>query len=199
MSLYLVFLTLTHYFYSWYLCVSIEGNINGFEFIHISFFRVQTPLRTPKKKKKFYWILLTRKRYSIVIWDFYKNDFDRFKFIWRLKMNSFLVSANLIKTTWIQSSKNYSYTKKLRAHLIYLTEWFSIQYSFTFWCSCSEVANVMDWYIVIRKFGRQSRHFWTNTLGKGMNSLILSSYEFPYCSSTRMAVALNNSRMLICH
>ena len=42
-----------------------------------------------------------------------------------------------------------------------------------------EVANILDCDIGVSEFELESRnyvHFWTNTLGKGMNSIYCSSY-----------------------
>ena len=44
------------------------------------------------------------------------------------------------------------------------------------WCPCGVMVKAMDCGIVEREFVLQSRyyvHFWANTLGKGMNPLIL--------------------------
>ena len=41
------------------------------------------------------------------------------------------------------------------------------------------MANVLDFDFVVSEFDRQSRyyiHFWTNTLGKGINSIIPRIY-----------------------
>ena len=66
-------------------------------------------------------------------------------------------------------------------------------------CGCPRgvMVKAMDFGIVIREFVLQSRsyvHFRTNTIGKGMNPLIL-----PAMGSRRMALALNNLQGLTCH
>ena len=57
-----------------------------------------------------------------------------------------------------------------------------------------KVANISDCDIIVSEFNLQSHycvHFWTETLGKGMNLLIPApSYNY---SSTKMALVLNNS------
>ena len=60
----------------------------------------------------------------------------------------------------------------------------------------------LDSGIVVSEFELQSCyyvHFWTNTLGKGMNPVILWVKQHHYCSSRRMDLALNNPTRLICH
>ena len=45
-------------------------------------------------------------------------------------------------------------------------------------------------------------NFWTNTIGKAMNTLIFSDYllvKHHYSPSTKMAGALNNPRRIICY
>ena len=63
---------------------------------------------------------------------------------------------------------------------------------------CGVIAKVLDWNLKITKLKFQPHyyvHFWTNTLGKGMNPLSSPSYLF--CSSTRITLALNNTKSLI--
>ena len=62
------------------------------------------------------------------------------------------------------------------------------------------VAYVLVCNIVVNEFELQSGHnvhFQTNTFGKGMKPL--SRPHYYYCSPTRMDLALNNPRGLICH
>ena len=61
------------------------------------------------------------------------------------------------------------------------------------------LANMLDYDIVVSEFELQSHcyiHFQTNTLGKGMNTLILAPSNrlksITSVSSTRMALAFNN-------
>ena len=66
--------------------------------------------------------------------------------------------------------------------------------------SCGIVANVMDCGITVSRFELWSHyyiHFQTNLFGKSMNPLILplnclDTILYLYCSSTRMALTLNN-------
>ena len=60
------------------------------------------------------------------------------------------------------------------------------------------MVKALDGGIVVSEFELQSRyyvHFRTNTLGKGMNPLILSAMG----SSIKIALVLNNPRRLICY
>ena len=66
------------------------------------------------------------------------------------------------------------------------------------WCKA------MDRGIVVSEFVLHSRyyvHFRANTLGKGMNPLILPAMGYIVLTvpSWRMALALNNLQGLICH
>ena len=63
---------------------------------------------------------------------------------------------------------------------------------------------MLDFGIVLSECKRQLCcyvHFQTNTGGKGMNPFIPKIWVkyHHYCSSTRMALALDKSRGLICH
>ena len=61
-------------------------------------------------------------------------------------------------------------------------------------CPRGVMVKAMHSGIVVREFVLQSRnydHLRTNTLGKGLNPLILPAM-YHYCSSRRMALALNN-------
>ena len=71
-------------------------------------------------------------------------------------------------------------------------------------CPRGAMVKAMDCGIVVSEFVLQSCyyvHFRANTLGKGMNPLILPAMGqiAHYCSSRRMALALNNLQRLIYH
>ena len=66
---------------------------------------------------------------------------------------------------------------------------------------CGVVADMLDCYIIVIKFELESHytvHFEINTFGKGknpLNSLLWVKYD-PYCSSSRMVLALNNHKVI---
>ena len=65
-----------------------------------------------------------------------------------------------------------------------------------------EVANMMDCDIVVSEFKLQSNyyiHFRTNTLGKGMNSLIPTPSNGLNSTITRMDLAFHNPWRMIYH
>ena len=72
-------------------------------------------------------------------------------------------------------------------------------------CPRGVMVKAMDCGIVVREFDLQSRnyiHFRANTLGKGMNPLILPAMGLnstTIFSSRRKALALNNLQRLIWH
>ena len=71
-------------------------------------------------------------------------------------------------------------------------------------CSLGVMVKAMDCRIIVSEFVLQSRyyvHFQTNTLGKGMTPLSSQLWvkKYHYCSSMRMALALNNLQRLIGH
>ena len=58
--------------------------------------------------------------------------------------------------------------------------WYQVLPS-TWGCPRGVIVKAMDCGIVVTEFELQSRyyvHFWTNTLGKGMNPLILSAMDY---------------------
>ena len=69
-------------------------------------------------------------------------------------------------------------------------------------CPHGVMVKVMDRGIVVNEFIFQSRyyvHFWANTLGKGMNSLIPPRYGLNSTTTVLWALVLNNLQRLICH
>ena len=72
-------------------------------------------------------------------------------------------------------------------------------------CPRGVMVKAMDCGIIESEFELQSHyyvHFRENTLGKGMNPLILPVYGLNSTTtvlSRRMALALNNLQRLICH